>query len=378
MQLGLIGLGKMGGNMRERLRRAGHEVIGFDRNPDVADVRTLPALVKALEAPRVVWVMVPAGDPTRETVAKLAELLEPGDLVIDGGNSRFTDDAVNAETLADKGIGYLDCGVSGGVWGLENGYGLMVGGDAEHVERAMPIFDALRPEGPREEGFVHAGKVGAGHYTKMVHNGIEYGLMAAYAEGYELLEKKDIVTDVPGAFKAWSRGTVVRSWLLDLMVDALEENPHLDDVSDYTNDSGEGRWTVEEAIALSVPMPVISASLFARFASRQSSSPTMQAVAALRGQFGGHQVMTIAEGEKLRQGDVPAAPAKKAAAKKGASRRSATKQASKRASATASQANVGAAKKAASSGRASATTATDMADSARGQKRAAKKTAKKA
>jgi 6-phosphogluconate dehydrogenase len=242
----------------------------------------------------------------------------------------------------------------------------------------MPIFDALRPEGPRDEGFVHAGKVGAGHYTKMVHNGIEYGLMAAYAEGYELLEKKDIVTDVPGAFKAWSRGTVVRSWLLDLMVDALEENPHLDDVSDYTNDSGEGRWTVEEAIALSVPMPVISASLFARFASRQSSSPTMQAVAALRGQFGGHQVMTIAEGEKLRQGDVPAAPAKKAAATKGASRRSATKQASKRASATASKANVGAAKKAAASGRASATTATDMADTARGQKRAAKKTAKKA
>ena len=164
----------------------------------------------------------------------------------------------------------------------------------------MPIFDALRPEGPRDEGFVHAGKVGAGHYTKMVHNGIEYGLMHAYAEGYELLEKKDIVENVPGAFKAWSRGTVVRSWLLDLMVKALEENPDLDDVSDYTPDSGEGRWTVEEAIALSVPMPVISASLFARFASRQQTSPTMQAVAALRGQFGGHQVMTIGEGDELR------------------------------------------------------------------------------
>ncbi len=306
MQLGLIGLGKMGGNMRERLRRAGHEVVGYDRNPDVADVKTLPALVKALEAPRVVWVMVPAGDPTRETVAKLADLLEPGDLVIDGGNSRFTDDFENAKLLGAKKIGYVDCGVSGGIWGLDNGYGLMCGGDKKWVTRAMPIFDALRPEGPRDEGFVHAGKVGAGHYTKMVHNGIEYGLMAAYAEGYELLEKKDIVTDVPGAFKAWSRGTVVRSWLLDLMVDALEDNPHLDDVSDYTNDSGEGRWTVEEAIALSVPMPVISASLFARFASRQQSSPTMQAVAALRGQFGGHQVMTIAEGDKLRAGDVPA------------------------------------------------------------------------
>jgi 6-phosphogluconate dehydrogenase len=300
MQLGLIGLGKMGGNMRERLRRAGHEVVGFDRNPDVADVGSLPELVKALEAPRVVWVMVPSGDPTRETVANLADLLEPGDLVIDGGNSRFTDDFENAKLLDTKQIGYVDCGVSGGIWGLDNGYGLMCGGEPEWVERAMPIFDALRPEGPRDEGFVHAGEVGAGHYTKMVHNGIEYGLMAAYAEGFELLEKKDIVKDVPGAFKAWSRGTVVRSWLLDLMVKALEDNPHLDDVSDYTNDSGEGRWTVEEAIALGVPMPVISASLFARFASRQESSPTMQAVAALRGQFGGHQVMTIAEGEELR------------------------------------------------------------------------------
>jgi 6-phosphogluconate dehydrogenase len=301
MQLGLIGLGKMGGNMRERLRRAGHEVVGFDRNPDVADVGSLSDLVKALEAPRVVWVMVPAGDPTRETVAALGDLLEPGDLVIDGGNSRFTDDFENAKLLGEKQVGYVDCGVSGGIWGIDNGYGLMCGGDDKWVERAMPIFDSLRPEGPREEGFVHAGEVGAGHYTKMVHNGIEYGLMAAYAEGYELLEKKDIVKDVPGAFKAWSRGTVVRSWLLDLMVKALEDNPHLDDVSDYTNDSGEGRWTVEEAIALGVPMPVISASLFARFASRQQSSPTMQAVAALRGQFGGHQVMSIAEGEELRR-----------------------------------------------------------------------------
>jgi len=363
------------------LRRAGHEVVGFDRNPDVADVKALPALVKALEAPRVVWVMVPAGDPTRETVAKLADLPEPGDLVIDGGNSRFTDDFENAKLLAEKKIGYVDCGVSGGVWGLENGYGLMCGGDKKWVKAAMPIFDALRPEGPREEGFVHAGKVGAGHYTKMVHNGIEYGLMAAYAEGYELLEKKDIVTDVPGAFKAWSRGTVVRSWLLDLMVDALEDNPHLDDVSDYTNDSGEGRWTVEEAIALSVPMPVISASLFARFASRQSSSPTMQAVAALRGQFGGHQVMSIAEGEKLRQGDVPTTAkrsAKKESPTKQAAKRASAKQASKRAAGSASKANVGAAKQAAATGRASATRATDMADTARGQKRAAKKTAKKA
>ncbi len=300
MQLGLIGLGKMGGNMRERLRRAGHEVVGYDRNPAVSDARTMAAMVKALDAPRVVWVMVPSGVPTRETIAKLGDLMDKGDLIIDGGNSRFTDDIENAKMLKTKGINYLDCGVSGGIWGLQNGYGLMVGGDKRSVARAMPIFDVLRPEGPRDEGFVHAGEVGAGHYTKMVHNGIEYGLMAAYAEGFELLEKKDIVKDVPGAFKAWSRGTVVRSWLLDLAVEALDANPTLEGVSDYTVDSGEGKWTVEEAIALDVPMPVISASLFARFATRQKLSPTMQMVSALRGQFGGHQVMTIAEGQALR------------------------------------------------------------------------------
>jgi len=174
------------------------------------------------------------------------------------------------------------------VWGKDNGYGLMVGGDVADVERAMPVFDALRPEGPREEGFVHAGAVGAGHYTKMVHNGIEYGLMQAYAEGYELLAAKDLVTDVHGAFKAWTRGTVVRSWLLDLLVKALEEDPGLVEISGYTQDSGEGRWTVEEGIANAVPMPVISSALFARFASRQTESPAMQAVSALRNQFGGH------------------------------------------------------------------------------------------
>ena len=300
MQLGLIGLGKMGGNMRERLRRAEHEVVGFDRNPEVTDVASLDELVAALHSPRTVWVMVPAGEITRGVVRELADRLSPGDLVIDGGNSRFTDDQVHAELLAVKGIRYLDCGVSGGIWGLTNGYGLMVGGAAEDVATAMPIFDALRPDGPREEGFVHAGTVGAGHYTKMVHNGIEYGLMQAYAEGYELLTKQPIVTDVPGAFKAWTRGTVVRSWLLDLLNDALTKNPTLADVSDYTVDSGEGRWTVEEAIAHDVPMPVISAALFARFASRQAISPTMQAVAALRGEFGGHAVASVADGERLK------------------------------------------------------------------------------
>jgi 6-phosphogluconate dehydrogenase len=333
MQLGLVGLGKMGGNMRERIRRAGHEVVGYDRNQEVSDARTLADMVKKLDTPRVVWVMVPHGAPTRETVVRLADLLDKGDLVIDGGNSRFTDDAEHERLLKDKGIGYLDCGVSGGIWGLDNGYGLMVGGSAANVRRAMPIFDALRPEGPRDEGFVHAGKVGAGHYTKMVHNGIEYGLMHAYAEGYELLEKKDIVENVPGAFKAWSRGTVVRSWLLDLMVKALEDNPGLEDVSDYTTDSGEGRWTVEEALELSVPMPVISASLFARFASRQQSSPTMQAVAALRGEFGGHQVMTVSEGDSLRAeavaGPKTADAARKKAARKETPTRSAEKAAAK-------------------------------------------------
>ncbi|XVS64489.1 phosphogluconate dehydrogenase (NAD(+)-dependent, decarboxylating) [Actinosynnema sp. CA-299493] len=292
MQLGLVGLGKMGFNMRERIRRAGHEVVGYDRNPEVSDADSLADMVGRLAAPRLVWVMVPAGDITRQTIAELGDLLQPGDLVIDGGNSRFTDDEINAKALGDKGVGYLDAGVSGGVWGLENGYGLMVGGDAEHVERAMPIFDALRPEGPREEGFAHAGSVGAGHFAKMVHNGIEYGLMQAYAEGFELLEASKLVENVPATIKAWQRGTVVRSWLLDLLVRALDSDPELDDLRGHVEDSGEGRWTVEEAIKHAVPAPVISAALFARFASRQDDSPAMRAVAALRNQFGGHAVQT--------------------------------------------------------------------------------------
>ena len=289
-QLGIIGLGKMGGNMRDRVRAAGIEVVGYVRNPDVTDVATVEELVSSLAAPRTVWVMVPAGEITASVIADLAERLEPGDLVIDGGNSRFTEDERHAAMLDERGIRFLDVGVSGGVWGLENGYGLMVGGDAADVERTMPIFDALRPEGPREEGFVHAGGVGAGHYVKMVHNGIEYGLMQAYAEGFELLEASPIVSNVPGSFKAWQRGTVIRSWLLDLMVRALDADDDLSDIEGYVEDSGEGRWTVEEAIANAVPLPVISAALFARFESRQDDSPAMKAVAALRNQFGGHAV----------------------------------------------------------------------------------------
>jgi len=280
----------MGFNMRERLRAAGHEVVAFDRNAEVADVHSLAELVSTLAAPRAVWVMVPAGAATRQTVTDLAGLLAEGDVVVDGGNSRYTEDHAHALLLAERGIGYVDCGVSGGVWGRENGYGLMVGGEDVHVAALLPVFDALRPEGPREEGFAHAGKVGAGHFAKMVHNGIEYGLMQAYAEGYELLTAAEVVTDVPAVLGAWTRGTVVRSWLLDLLVLALEEDPELAGLRGHVEDSGEGRWTVEEAINLSVPTPVISAALFARFASRQEESPAMKAVAALRSQFGGHAV----------------------------------------------------------------------------------------
>ena len=290
MQLGLVGLGRMGGNMAERLRAGGHDVIGFDSHSEASSVASLGELVEKLATPRVVWVMVPSGDPTRDTVRQLGELLSPGDLVIDGGNSRFTDDLEHAKTLAEHDVHYMDCGVSGGIWGKANGYGLMCGGAPEDVERVMPIFDTLRPEGPRDEGFVHAGPVGAGHYAKMVHNGIEYGLMQAYAEGYELLEAAELVTNVPGVFKAWSRGTVVRSWLLDLMIVALEADPRLDELDGYVDDSGEGRWTIEEAINNRVAAPVMSAALFARFVSRQDQSPAMKAVAALRQQFGGHAV----------------------------------------------------------------------------------------
>jgi 6-phosphogluconate dehydrogenase len=287
MQLGIIGLGRMGGNMRERLRRAGHDVVGFDRNPDVSDAADLADFVSKLAAPRVVWAMVPVA-VTEQTIDDVAALLTEGDLIIDGGNSKFTDDAPRAERLAKRGIGYVDCGVSGGVWGIEDGYALMVGGKDTDVAKAQPIFDALKPAG--EFGFAHAGGVGAGHYAKMVHNGIEYGLMQAYAEGYELLSASEYVTDVPAVIKSWRDGTVVRSWLLDLLDRALDEDPQFAKIKGYADDTGEGRWTVDEAVRLDVPLNAIAASLFARFTSRQDDSPAMKAVAALRNQFGGHAV----------------------------------------------------------------------------------------
>jgi 6-phosphogluconate dehydrogenase len=292
MEIGLIGLGKMGGNMRERLRRAGHTVIGFDRNPEVSDVASLEALVEALPSPKIVWVMVPSGDPTRATVATLGGLLAEGDIVVDGGNSRWTDDQKHGNLLADKGIGFVDCGVSGGVWGLENGYALMAGGDPEHIKILQPVFDALKPEG--EFGWVHAGGVGAGHFSKMVHNGIEYALMQAYAEGWELLQKAEMVDNVTEVYRSWREGTVIRSWLLDLMVAALDEDEGLSQIRGYADDSGEGRWTVEAGIEHAVATPAITAALYARFVSRQDDSPAMKAVAAMRNQFGGHAVKTEA------------------------------------------------------------------------------------
>ena len=288
MHIGLVGLGKMGFNMRARLRAANIEVTGYDRNPEVTDVASLQQLVAAVPAPRLLWVMVPSGAVTSAVISELADLLEPGDLLIDGGNSRFTEDQKHGEMLAASNIGFMDVGVSGGVWGLENGYGLMAGGSKQDIARAMPVLDALRPDGDRADSFVHVGAIGAGHYAKMVHNGIEYGLMQSYAEGYELLARKDIIEDVPGTFRAWQKGTVVRSWLLDLLVKALEEDPGLASIDAFVDDSGEGRWTVEEAIASGVPAPAITAALFARFASREENSPALKMVSALRHQFGGH------------------------------------------------------------------------------------------
>ncbi|MDQ6688182.1 MAG: decarboxylating 6-phosphogluconate dehydrogenase [Actinomycetota bacterium] len=293
MDIGLIGLGKMGGNMRTRLRDAGHTVVGYDVNPELGDVTSLEDLVAKLPSPKVVWVMVPAGDPTRDTIRELGGLLGEGDLVVDGGNSKWTDDQINAELLAKNKVGFVDCGVSGGVWGLKNGYALMCGGSDEDVAKVQPVFDALKPEG--ESGFVHAGhKPGAGHFAKMVHNGIEYAIMQAYAEGWELLDTVDLVENVTDVFDSWREGTVIRSWLLDLLVAALKEDTHLEKISGYAADSGEGRWTVQVAIDHGVPLNSIATSLFARFVSQQEDSPAMKAIAAMRNQFGGHALRTDA------------------------------------------------------------------------------------
>jgi 6-phosphogluconate dehydrogenase len=277
----------MGGNMAERLREHGHQVVGYDAFSKATDVGSLEELVKALPAPRVVWVMVPAGAPTEDTVVALGLLLEEGDVVVEGGNSNWRDSVRRAEGVADAGIGYVDAGTSGGVWGRTEGYCLMVGGTPEHVATAQPIFDALAPEG----GFVHTGPVGTGHFTKMVHNGIEYGLMQAYAEGYELLARSGLGIDAKGALSAWREGSVVRSWLLDLFVRALDQRPDLEGLAPVAKDSGEGRWTVQEAVERGVAVPVITAALYARFVSQDEEGMAMRAIAALREQFGGHAVL---------------------------------------------------------------------------------------
>ncbi len=290
MKLGMIGLGKMGANMAERLRRADHEVVGFDPHAEGSAVDSLEALAEALagaDQPRIAWSMVPAGAVTDQTITTLAGLFGEGDLVIDGGNSHYPDSVRRGEILAAKGIHFIDAGTSGGVWGLQNGYALMVGGSDEAVALAQPIFDALAPP---ENGFGHVGPVGAGHFTKMVHNGIEYGIMQAYAEGYAVLLKSPLGVDALAAIKSWQQGSVVRSWLLDLLVAALDDDPGLDDILPVAVDSGEGRWTVEAAIETGVAAPVISAALFARFVSQDDRGTAMRVVSALRHQFGGHAI----------------------------------------------------------------------------------------
>jgi len=288
MKIAIVGLGKMGANMAERLRRHSVEVVGYDRDPEHSDVHSLEDLITALDGEdrRVVWTMVPAGRPTNDTIEELARLLSPGDLLVDGGNSNFRDSQRHAELLGQRDIAFVDAGVSGGVWGLEEGYCIMAGGDEASIRHLRPVFDALVTEG----GFAHVGPVGTGHFVKMVHNGVEYALMQSYAEGYELLTTVDLDIDVPATLQVWRHGSVVRSWLLDLLADGLAKDPRLASVSGYAEDSGEGRWTVAEAIANAVPTPAITAALYARFASRHDDSPAMRAIATLRNQFGGHAV----------------------------------------------------------------------------------------
>lgn len=286
MQLGMVGLGRMGAGMTERLRRGGHEVIGYDRNPDISDVSSLAELVDRLSPPRVAWVMVPAGDPTEGTISELAELMDSGDLIVDGGNSNFRDSLRRAEILKQKGLAFVDAGVSGGIWGLEVGFCLMVGTTDEAFARIEPALKTLAPE----NGYAHVGPNGAGHFTKMVHNGIEYAMLQSYAEGFEILKASQFDIDLRQVSALWNQGSVVRSWLLELAERAFEKDADLSSIKGYVEDSGEGRWTVFEAINESVPAPAIAASLFARFASRQDDSFAMKVIAALRNEFGGHAV----------------------------------------------------------------------------------------
>jgi 6-phosphogluconate dehydrogenase len=279
----------MGAGIAERLRRAGHEVIGFDVDPARSDVASLTALIARLEAPRVVWLMLPSGDPTEQAVTECLSLLQPGDVIVEGANSYFRDSVRRAAAARERGVHFVDAGVSGGVWGLSEGFCLMVGGAPEAVAIVEPAFRTLAPT----DGYAHVGAAGAGHYAKMVHNGIEYGLLQAYAEGFELLEKSDFDLDLHAIAGLWNHGSVVRSWLLELAERALARDPHLEGLRGYVEDSGEGRWTVLEAVERGVPAGVISQSLFARFSSRDENSLAMRLIAALRNEFGGHAVQPV-------------------------------------------------------------------------------------
>jgi 6-phosphogluconate dehydrogenase len=302
MRLGMVGLGKMGANMTRRLMQGGHDVVAFDVNPETVEelagegatgAASLEDLVSQLEAPRAVWIMVPSGEITDSTIEALAAAMQDGDTIIDGGNSRYSDTVRRAEELGDRGIELVDSGTSGGVWGLKEGYCLMVGGSDEAFDRLEPIFETLAPE----NGYAHVGPTGAGHFVKMVHNGVEYALMQGYAEGFELMQKSEFDIDVSQVAEVWRHGSVVRSWLLDLAASALAKDPDLSELSDYVDDSGEGRWTIETALANAVPTPTIALSLFARFASRQEESFAGKVLSALRHEFGGHAVHPAAAPE---------------------------------------------------------------------------------
>ena len=298
MELGMIGLGRMGANIAQRLLAGGHRVAVYDINADAVEVSrghgavatsSLSGLLGELTAPRAVWIMAPAGDATESTINQLSELMSPGDIIIDGGNANYKDTLRRAEKLAEKSIRFVDVGTSGGIWGLTDGYSLMVGCDEETFRTLEPIFQTLAP-GP-DRGYGRVGPSGAGHFVKMVHNGVEYGLMQAYAEGFELLEAKgDFGLDIAQISRIWSHGSVVRSWLLELTSRALVENPVMEGIQSYVEDSGEGRWTVQESVDLGVPLPVITASLQARFRSRQDQPFAGKLLAAMRQQFGGHTV----------------------------------------------------------------------------------------